>query len=342
MLQRGSGNAVLQGRLKVLPIQQTADYAAGKGIPAAHAVHNGVNAVFFGMIKFLCIPGINTCGPAVIRCGMAHAQGGHTVLKMVVGYHLLKNGLISCQLQIPAGDIRFAGFIPQHQLCIFFVSNAYIHILHQVFHDFLGLLRRPEFLAEIQVHRYLYAVLPGRLQGLLRQYGSRVGYRRGNSCKVKPVCPFEYGVKVKICHSRGRNGRMCPVINHLGRSHGRTALQIIYAETFPASGDMLCAHAILPQGSHRTLPDLVVRHCRHVFHFMPIVCQGYSHVCLSAAIIYVKFICLYKLLKIGGRQPQHDLTHGNYLRHCSLFLSFILVPDKIPACSSGEFLFFAS
>ena len=80
---------------------------------------------------------------------MAHPQGRHTVLEVKFFHHLLKDGLIACQLKLAACHIRLAGLKSKHQLRILLVSDAYVHIFHQVCHDLLGLLGGPQFLTEV-------------------------------------------------------------------------------------------------------------------------------------------------------------------------------------------------
>ena len=67
VLQCRSRHAVLQRCLEILAVQQTADHAACKGISAAHTVNDGMNAVLLGVVKLLGVPGVNTCGPAVVE-----------------------------------------------------------------------------------------------------------------------------------------------------------------------------------------------------------------------------------------------------------------------------------
>ncbi len=114
---------------------------------------------------------------------------------------------------------------------------------------------------------------------------------------------------------------MRPIINHLGGSHGRSALQKIDAQSLAASGDMSGTHIVLPQSGHGALTDLVGRNRRDKLHVMAVVGQRHRHVGLAAAIAYVKFVRLNELLEIGGGQPQHDFPHGNY--HFRQILSHI-------------------
>ena len=149
MLQSGSRHAKLQSILEVLTVQHAADDAARKGIAAAHTIHDGVNAVLLGVIEFLRVSGINAGGPTVVGSGMTDAQGGNAVLKVVIRNHLLEDGLVTCQLQIAAGDIGVAGLVTKYQLSVLLVADSDINILHQVLHNLLCLLGGPQLLAKV-------------------------------------------------------------------------------------------------------------------------------------------------------------------------------------------------
>ena len=91
VLHRGSSHTKFQRSLKVLPIQHTADHAAGKGIAAAHTVNNRMNAVLLGMIELLGIPGINSSEKAqkVMKNLMQYVDvciGNEEDAELVLGY----------------------------------------------------------------------------------------------------------------------------------------------------------------------------------------------------------------------------------------------------------------
>ena len=92
MLQGRRRHTEFQCGLEILTVKHAADNAACKGIAAAYTVNDRMNAVLLGMIEFLCIPGVNAGGPAVVGSGMAHPQGGNAVFEVVVCNHLLKDG----------------------------------------------------------------------------------------------------------------------------------------------------------------------------------------------------------------------------------------------------------
>ena len=121
---------------------------------------------------------------------------------------------------------------------------------------------------------------------------------------------------------------MGPVVDHLGGPHGGAALQIIDAQPLSAPGDMLRAHIVLAQGSHRALADLIVGDRRDELRVVAIIGQGHCHIGLAAAIVDVELVCLDELLKIGGGQPQHDLTNRNHFSHVCI-LSYLKTPTAI-------------
>ncbi len=246
---------------------------------------------------------------------MAHPQGGNAVFKIVVRHHLLENGLVACQFQIAAGHIGLAGLVSQYQFRVLFVADADVHILHQVFHDSLGLLGGPQLLTEVQINGNFHAVLLSGNQRLLSKLCRAVGHGGSDAREVEPVGALKDGVKVKIRLGGRRDGGMGPVIYHLGGPHGRTALQEVNAQSLAALCDMLCGHIIFSQSSHSALADLVVGHCSDKFRVMSIIGQGHGHIGLAAAIAYIKLVCLYKLLVVRSGQPQHDLTHSNHFCH---------------------------
>ena len=138
-----------------------------------------MDAVLFGVIELLGISGVDASRPAVIGSGMAYTQRGYAVLEVELVNHLLEDGLVTSQLQLTAGNIGIAGLEAKYQLSIFFVTDTYINVLHQVGHNLLSLLGAPQLLTEVQVYGYLYAVLLSSDQSLLGQLCSSIGYSGG-------------------------------------------------------------------------------------------------------------------------------------------------------------------
>ena len=106
---------------------------------------------------------------------------------------------------------------------------------------------------------------------------------------------------------------MCSIVYNLGRSHGRTALQVVDTQSLTASCDVLGLYVVLSQSCYCALTDLVVG--------MTVVSQRYCYVSFTAAVVDIELVCLDKFLVVGGGQSQHDLTHGNYFCHFGIFLS---------------------
>ena len=101
------------------------------------------------MVEFTCLAIHDACGPAVVRCAVAFAQGADDILKAELISHLVKNVNIASQLQLTGGNICITRLEAQNLLSILFISNAHVHILHQVGHNLLCLLGRPQFLTEV-------------------------------------------------------------------------------------------------------------------------------------------------------------------------------------------------
>ena len=59
MFQRGGSHAEFQCRPEILSVQKSADYASCERISSAHTINNGVDAVFFRMLEFFGISGVN-------------------------------------------------------------------------------------------------------------------------------------------------------------------------------------------------------------------------------------------------------------------------------------------
>ena len=325
MLQSGCSYTVLKSILEVLAIQHTADHAACEGVAAAYTVNDGMDAVLFGVIELLGISGVDASRPTVIGSGMAYTQRGYAVLEVELVNHLLEDRLVTSQLQLTAGNIGIAGLEAKYQLSIFFVTDTYINVLHQVSHNLLSLLGAPQLLTEVQVYGYLYAVLLSSDQSLLGQLCCSVGYSGGNTGEVEPVSAFEDLIEVEISLGCGRDRGMCSIVYNLGRSHGRTALQVVDTQSLTASCDVLGLYVVLSQSCYCALTDLVVRNCSNELSVMTVVSQRYCYVSFTAAVVYIELVCLDKFLVVGGGQSQHDLTHGNYFCHFGIFLSQIKI-----------------
>ena len=152
-------------------------------------------------------------------------------------------------------------------------------------------------------------------QGLLGKLCGSIGNSGGDTGEMEPVCILENIIEIKICLGCGGNGRMCPVVNNLGRSHGRAALEIVDTKSLTTFCDVLGAYIVLSEGCNRALTNLVVGNCSHELSVMTIVCKRYGHVCLTAAVVDVKLVCLNEFLEIGGGKSQHNLTHCNHFCH---------------------------
>ncbi len=142
---------------------------------------------------------------------------------------------------------------------------------------------------------------------------------------MEPFCALKNLVEIKLIWSCGRNGAMCPIVNHVGSSHSRTCLQIVDSKTLTASCNMLCSYIILSESSYCTITNRISGNSRNKFNLMAIISQGYCYICLASAIVDIKLISLDKLLIVWCGQSQHNLAHGYNLCH----YSFSFIYNKI-------------
>ena len=95
------------------------------------------------------ISAVDTSRPAIVRSGTTYTQRGYTIFKVELVYHLLEDGLITSQFKLTTGNIGSTGLESQNQFSIFFVTDTYINILHQIGHNLLCLLGGPQLLTEV-------------------------------------------------------------------------------------------------------------------------------------------------------------------------------------------------
>ena len=74
---------------------------------------------------------------------------------------------------------------------------------------------------------------------------------------------------------------MCSIVYNLGRSHGRTALQVVDTQSLTTSCDVLGLYVVLSQSCYCALTDLVVRNCSNELSVMTVVSQRYCYVSFS-------------------------------------------------------------
>ena len=108
---------------------------------------------------------------------------------------------------------------------------------------------------------------------------------------------------------------MSSVVNNLGRTHGRTALEEVDAESFAALCDVLCVNAVLAESCNSALADFVVGNSGYEFSIVTVICERNSNVRLAAAVANVKLVCLNKLFVVGSGKAEHNLAHCNYFSH---------------------------
>ena len=105
--------------------------------------------VLSGVVELTCLSIHNAGRPAVIGSAVALAQRADDILEAELISHLVEDVNVSCQFQLAGGNIGVARLKAQNLLCIFFIADADINVLHQVGHNLLSLLRGPQFLTEV-------------------------------------------------------------------------------------------------------------------------------------------------------------------------------------------------
>ena len=118
---------------------------------------------------------------------------------------------------------------------------------------------------------------------------------------MKPVRIRKDRIKIKQLSLRTGNGRSGTVVHDVGRTHRGSRLQIIDAETVTAAGNKCCSYIVFAKSCDRAVTDGIVRNGGHKFRVVSIVGQRYCYIGLAAAVIDIKFICLYKFFIARGR-----------------------------------------
>ena len=188
-------------------------------------------------------------------------------------------------------SIRFES---QTKFCIFLVTNTYIYVLHQRFHDRLCFLLCPQFLTEVQVHRNSHTVTFSSLASQTGQFSSFIRNSRSNTRPVEPVSTFHYSVKIKIRSICFGNRRVSAVIDYFARTHRSSCFKIIDTYAITTTGYKVCFNTIFAQSIYGRLTNFVFRQFRYEVCIVTIICTTYSNVSFTTTVYNIKRVRLNK------------------------------------------------
>ena len=196
------------------------------------------------MIEFIIFAWVNASWPTVIWCWLRNSKWWNNILKSELSNHLLENAFVTCKVKFTACYVCVFRLETKNFICIFFVTDTNINVLHKVWHNLLSLFACPKLLSEVKVTRNCYAVSLSSFTSSLCKFSGSVWNSRSNTCEVEPVSTFKDFVKIEI-----RNACCCDwwvgsVICNVWRSHWRTCFKEVDTKSVAALSDVLCFNTV--------------------------------------------------------------------------------------------------
>ena len=108
---------------------------------------------------------------------------------------------------------------------------------------------------------------------------------------------------------------MCAVINHLARPRDSTRFQVINSHAVPAFDTVIHVHPKPAEFGQTSLGNVIVRKRRHEMRILAVIRKRHRHIRLASPESRLEFMSLRKPEMSGSRQPEHNLTESNNLRH---------------------------
>ena len=288
---------------------------AGETVATTYAVDDRVDLIALALVELLAV--VDHRFPAVERCAERFAQRAHYILETELFHHLLEDAFVALGIRLAAFYISIR-LEAQAQLGVLFVAYTYVHIFHQRAHDADSLLRRPQFLAEVQVHAHAYAVTLGCLAS---QLGDLCGFVRDSRSDARPVEPsgtFHDLVKVEIFRVGFSYGAVSTIVDDLRRTHRRAGLAIVQTYAVAATNDVVVLYAVTTQRVDCYLTNLVLRQFGHKIGVMPVVGARDGHIGLAATRDDAEMIRLNKTVLSFWTQAKHYFAKGNDFCHLCL------------------------
>ena len=307
MLQGAGCHGELQGLALCSLRQQAVNQAAGEAVATTYAVDDGVNVVALALVELLAVEDKGL--PAVVRGREALAQRGDDILEAELLAHLTEDAFVAGSVGLAALNIG-VGLETKAELCILFVADADVYILHQRAHNADGLLARPQLLAEVEVHAHGDTVTLGSLAGQARQLSSLVADGGRDTAPVEPVGTLHDLVEVEVSGHRLGDGAVCTVVDDLRGAHRGTRLSIVQPHAVATTGDEAGIYAIAAHGIHGNLANLMLGQLRHEVSLVAVVGQRDSHIGFTAAGDDTERFTLNETVVAVGRKAKHQFAKG--------------------------------
>ena len=319
MLEGAGSYCKLQCFLLRPSVCQSVNDAGAEAVASAHAVNDGHYLVAAADVEVLAV--VDHGLPSVVRGAEALAQGGHEVAEAELLHRLAEDVLVAFGIR-PAAFHVCIGAVAKARLCVFFVADAYINVLHEGAHDALCLLGRPEFLAIVEVAADGCSGFLCRDACLPEAQSRAVAQGWCDAAPVEPVGTTENLVEVEVIGRRLADAAVCPVVDDLAGTQAAARLQIIDAKALSSAHDVVCVHSEAAQAVDGSLTYLACGNLADEISFVAIILQADGHVCLAAAVVHVEAVGLDEPAVARCGETQHDLSHCHYLCHCvfSLFV----------------------
>ena len=291
MFQSRCSNSEFKSCALVRFSHQTVDNTTGERVTTTYTVDNRIDIITFGSIEFFAI--VDHSFPAIVSSRERFAQCRNNIFESEFFHHLLEDTFVAFSICVACFNVSIR-FEAQTQFRIFFVTDTYIYILHQRFHDRLCFFFCPQFLTEIQVNRYSYAMTLGCFASQTSQFGSFVRNSRSDTGPVEPVSTFHNSIKIKVGSISFSDSRMSTVIDNLAGTHRSACFQIVDTYAVATTSNKVCLYTIFTQCVYSRLSDFMFRQFGYEIGFMSVVGTAYCNVRFSTTIYYIKRVRLNK------------------------------------------------
>ena len=141
----------------------------------------------------------------------------------------------------------------QRLLAVFFVRNADIDVLDELRHHFRsGLAELPELAAVVEAARHDHAMLLGSLHRFHRKIGCALRERRSNAGEVEPLGTLKGSVPINVARLGFTDRRPLTVIDDVRRTLVRAALEVVDANPFALSCNVIGIDAHAPEFANQS------------------------------------------------------------------------------------------
>ena len=316
LLQRARRDGESKRRFRRPLAHEGEDQAGGEAVASADPVHQP-HGVVLAVVELARLRVPQDRAPPVVARRHALAQRDRHHGRPELAREPLGHLPIAGQVQLAARDVGVGDVEAEHRLDVLLVGHDDIDVPHQRPHRGLGLGRRPELLAVVQVHAHARAGGLRGLDGLVRARGCAGAESGCDARHVEPGRAVEDSGPVGRPRLHLGDRRVRAVVDHRRGPLAGPSLREVDADPVAAALDELGSHAFGADRLHRRIPDRVPGQPGHEVALEAEVRQADGHVRLATAERRAEHRRLEEALESRRAEPQHDLAEGDDLHDSS-------------------------